>query len=157
VIDANPDLLARVLAQLAAHQVRLDHRRHAPATTTSALAEARGLPVAAGVKALVMKVKKTLTVLALRADSTLDNRHVRHVLRAQKLRFARADELTALGLRPGQVPPFGHPVLPLRLVADQAILDGPIVAFTAGTWTDSLVMPTEDWVRAAAPELLALT
>jgi Ala-tRNA(Pro) deacylase len=157
VTDANPDLLARVLAQLAAVDAQVDHRRHDAATTTAALAQARGLPVSAGVKALVLKVKGSLTVLALRADRNMDNRHVRRVLRAQKLRFARAEELAFLGLRPGQVPPFGEPVLPLRLVADQAILADPLVAFTAGTWTDSLVMPTTDWVRAAAPELLPLT
>ncbi len=153
----NRELLERTLAALAAVDAPVEHRVHATATTTEALAAARGLPVSAGVKALVMKVRKELTVIALRADQAMDNRHVRRVLRAQKLRFARAEELAALGLRPGQVPPFGEPVLPLRLVADEAILAGPVVAFTAGTHTDSLIVPTEAWVRAAAPALLALS
>ena len=156
-MDSSPSLLERVLAELHAADAQVDHRVHPPATTTAGLAQARGLPVAVGVKALVLKVKKTLTLVALRADQDMDNRHVRRVLRAQKLRFARPDELSALGLRPGQVPPFGEPVLPLRLVADQAILNGPQVAFTAGTSTDSLIVPTPDWVRAARPELLPLT
>ncbi len=153
----NPELLARVLEQLQATDAEVTHLRHAKATTTEALAAARSLPVSAGVKALVMKIRGELTVVALRADQTMDNRVVRRVLRSQKLRFARAEELAALGLQPGQVPPFGRPVLPLRLVADHAILAGEQVAFTAGTHTDSLVVATEDWVRAAQPELVSLT
>ena len=107
------------------------HLRHAKATTTEALAAARSLPVSAGVKALVMKIRGELTVVALRADQTMDNRVVRRVLRSQKLRFARAEELAALGLQPGQVPPFGRPVLPLRLVADHAAAASAVDALKA--------------------------
>ncbi len=155
--DSNPALLAQVLDHLRQSGAAVTHLTHPPARTTADLAQARALPVSVGVKALVMKVRKELTVVALRADQAMDNRHVRRVLRAQKLRFARPGELADLGLAPGQVPPFGRPLLPLRLVADQAILAGDRVAFTAGTHTDSLVVPTVDWVRAADPELVPLT
>ena len=56
-------------------------------------AAARGLPVSVGLKALVFKIKGSFTVLALRADQEVDNRSVRRALRAQKLRFARLEEL----------------------------------------------------------------
>mgnify|MGYP003339681894 CR=1 FL=1 len=45
----------------------------------------------------------------------------------------------------------GEPLLPVHLVADARILEGPQVAFTAGTHTDSLVLSTADWLRVAAP------
>ena len=157
VSTANPELLGRVLATFHAQGVTVDHRQHPPATTTEALAAARGLPISAGVKALVMKIRGSLTVVALRADQPMDNRRVRQFLASQKLRFARPEELAALGLAPGQVPPFGEPLLPLPLVADEGILAGPTVAFTAGTHTDSLVVATADWVRVARPRLVALT
>ena len=154
---SNPEILAAVLALLRQEAVPFEHLRHAEASSTEALAAARGLPIRCGVKALVMKIRGELTVVALRADQAMDNRMVRRSLRSQKLRFARREELEALGLRPGQVPPLGRPVLPLRLVADEGVLAGERVAFTAGTWTDSLVLETEDWVRVASPEIAQLT
>ena len=147
---SNPEILAAVLALLRQEAVPFEHLRHAEASSTEALAAARGLPIRCGVKALVMKIRGELTVVALRADQAMS-------LRSQKLRFARREELEALGLRPGQVPPLGRPVLPLRLVADEGVLAGERVAFTAGTWTDSLVLETEDWVRVASPEIARLT
>jgi prolyl-tRNA editing enzyme YbaK/EbsC (Cys-tRNA(Pro) deacylase) len=60
-----------------------------------------------------------------------------------------------MGSSPGRSPPFGRPILPIRLVADQAILSDSHVAFTGGTSTDSLVITTQDWARIAAPEFVA--
>jgi Ala-tRNA(Pro) deacylase len=154
-MSSNPDLLARVLARLHAAGAEVQHIRHETARSTEALAAARGMPVSVGVKALVMKIRGEFTLIALRADQTLDNRRVRRALKAQKLRFARGEELAVMGLFPGQIPPFGRPILPVRLVADPAILSGAQVAFTAGTSTDSLVMATADWARIAAPEFVA--
>ena len=150
-------LLLRVCALLDEAGVPYERLRHAEARSTEALAEARGMPVSVSVKALVFRIKGRFTVLALRADQTMDNRAVRRMLKAQKLRFARLEELAALGLAPGQVPPFGEPVLPARLAADARILDTPTVAFTAGTHTDSLILATDDWIRVAAPDLLSFT
>jgi len=143
-------VLDAVLAQLEGkpHQ----RIRHAEARTTAELAAVRGLPVGAGLKALLMKAGGAWTCLVVRADERTDNRRVRHALGAQKLRFLRAEELASLGLEPGQVPPFGPPVLPCRLVADAGVRQLDTVAFTAGTWTDSFVLATERWVALAQPE-----
>ena len=145
------DVLTPILAGVP-HQ----HLRHPPAETAVALSRVRGLPVSVGCKALLMKVGSAFTVVALRADRTMDNRAFRHAVGAQKLRFATREELWALtGCVPGQLPPFGHPVLPFRLVADRSVLDHDTVAFTAGTHTDSIVMATADWLAVARPDLLA--
>jgi prolyl-tRNA editing enzyme YbaK/EbsC (Cys-tRNA(Pro) deacylase) len=153
-VEAPSPLLDRVRALLEDAGAPYRHLRHPEARTTEALAAARGMPVSAGVKALVFTIKGRYTVLALRADRETDNRRVRRALGAQKLRFARLEELAALGLVPGQVPPFGEPVLPARLVADAGVLEGDVVAFTAGSATDSLVMAAADWARVARPEVL---
>ena len=150
-------LLERTLAWLEQERVAVEVRRHAPATSTEHIAELRGTPVSWGVKALVMKIRGELTVLAVRSDRATDNRQVRRVLRSQKLRFARADELAAHGLVPGRIPPFGRPLLPFRLVADPSIHDEPTVAFTAGSNEVSLLIATTDWVRVASAEFAELT
>ena len=109
-----------------------------------------------GVKALLMKTRREWVVIAVRAHQRTDNRKVRHALRAQKLRFAKREELAGFGLVPGQVPPFGEPILPFRLVADRGIETRKEVAFTAGTNTDSIVMSTSDWQRLSRPEFFDL-
>lgn len=150
-------LLARTRAWLEAQQVSVEMRSHAPATSTEEIAALRGTPLAHGVKALLMKIRGELTVVAVRSDRTTDNRRVRTVLRSQKLRFARREELDEHGLIPGRIPPFGRPLLPFRLVADVGLTDHDVVAFTAGTNTDSLLISTDDWVRVAQPEFFELT
>ncbi len=135
-MEAPSPLLDRVRALLEDAGAPYRHLRHPEARTTEALAAARGMPVSAGVKALVFTIKGRYTVLALRADRETDNRRVRRALGAQKLRFARLEELAA------------------RLVADAGVLEGDVVAFTAGSATDSLVMAAADWARVARPEVL---
>jgi len=149
-------VLERTLAWLASEGIAVEHRVHAPGETSEALAALRGEPLHHGVKALVMKIRGELTVLAVRSHERTDNSTVRRVLRSQKLRFARREELEDHGLVPGRIPPFGRPLLPFRLVADEGLRDYPVVAFTAGTNTDSLLISTQDWIRVAGPELYPL-
>ena len=130
---------------------------HEPGETAAAIAEARGTPLELGVKALLMKTRKEWVLIAVRAHQRTDNRAVRHALRAQKLRFATRDELAGYGLQPGQVPPFGAPILPFRLVADRDVLALSELAFTAGSNTESVVMATSDWQALAAPEFFELS
>ncbi len=149
-------LLAATLALLEREGLPYERRRHPAGASTEELARLRGLPVSAGVKALLMKIRGELTLIALRSDRRTDNRTVRRALSSQKLRFARPEELEQYGLVPGRIPPIGPPLLPFRLVADRGVLEQDLVAFTAGTNTDSLLMPTRDWLSLARPELFDL-
>ncbi|MCB9742777.1 MAG: hypothetical protein H6741_11935 [Alphaproteobacteria bacterium] len=150
-----PELLSRVLALLDERGVAYARLEHAPARSTEHAAALRGAPVSLGCKALLMKVGGVFTVVALRADREMDNRRFRHEMNAQKLRFARREELLSLtGCVPGQLPPLGPPALPMPLVADRSVLAEPELAFTAGTHTDSIRMATADWLALAAPRLL---
>jgi prolyl-tRNA editing enzyme YbaK/EbsC (Cys-tRNA(Pro) deacylase) len=74
----------------------------------------------------------------------------------KKIRFAEREELERLtGLVPGSVPPFGEPILPLKLYVDPSVLASDRIAFNAGSLTDSVVMPVADYVRLAKPEVLS--
>jgi Ala-tRNA(Pro) deacylase len=74
-------------------------------------------------------------------------------LKVKKIRFATKDELFDLtGLVPGSVPPFGRPILPLELFADDLVgQQYDKIAFNAGSLTNSIIMATTDWKRVAQP------
>ena len=153
---SHPPIYRHVLSLLDRAQLPYRCVQHPPGETAEAIAAARGTPLELGVKALMMKIRKEWVLVALRAHQRSDNRKVRHALGSQKLRFASRDELSSHGLAPGQVPPFGEPVLPFRLVADRGVVAFPQLAFTAGTNTDSILMATTDWQQLAQPEILEL-
>ena len=69
--------------------------------------------------------------------------------------FATANELRErTGLVSGDVPPFGEPILPFQLYADESVFENERIAFNAGSLTDSIVMQVADWERVARPTRL---
>jgi Ala-tRNA(Pro) deacylase len=55
-------------------------------------------------------------------------------------------------LVPGAVPPFGEPVLPFELYADEAVgVETDKVAFNAGCLRHSIIMAASDWQLVAKP------
>ncbi len=140
----------RIRALLTAAGSSFVEKHHEPTYTSAESARARGESLAHGAKALVVKVDGRFVLFVLPADRKLDSAAVKRHFGAKKLRFANRDELLDLtGLVPGSVPPFGHPIVPLPLVADPALLENDRVAFNAGSLTDSLVLSTADYQRIA--------
>ena len=85
---------------------------------------------------------------ALKLDSGAIKRH----FGVKSSRFASREELDELtGLVPGSVPPFGRPLLPFDLYADESVVANERIAFNAGSLTDSLILATSDWERVARP------
>lgn len=131
---------------------------HAPTRTSEASAAARGEALAAGAKALVLKVDGTFGLFVLSAARRLDGRAVRARFGARRVRFATPEELAALtGLVPGAVPPFGRPFFDLDLYADPSLFEQPHLAFNAGSLTDSILMAPGDYRRVARPEVFAFS
>ncbi len=132
---------------------------HEPTYTSEQSAAARGEELSVGAKALLVKVDAEFKLFVLPADRKLDSRHARRLFAAKKIRFASADELQQLtGLTPGSVPPFGEPILPFELYADEAIgQDVDRVAFNAGSLTRSIMMAAADWYTVALPRRLVLS
>jgi prolyl-tRNA editing enzyme YbaK/EbsC (Cys-tRNA(Pro) deacylase) len=130
---------------------------HAPTRTSEESAAARGEPLDVGAKALLLKTDDVFRLFVMCADTQLDSGAVRKFLGVKKTRFATPDELRELtGLVPGSVPPFGEPVLPFALYADEQIgVRHDRVAFNAGSLTTSVVMPAADWRQIAKPQQFA--
>jgi prolyl-tRNA editing enzyme YbaK/EbsC (Cys-tRNA(Pro) deacylase) len=92
------------------------------------------------------------------AARRIDSGAIRRHLGARKMRFATADELKErTGLLSGDVPPFGEPILPFPLYADESVFANDRIAFNAGSLTDSIIMQVADWERVAKPQRFAFT
>lgn len=126
---------------------------HGPTRTSEESAAARGEALHVGAKALLLKTDDVFRLFVLCADRQLDSAAIRKHLNAKKTRFATAEELfEATGLVPGSVPPFGRPIQPFELYADDEVgRRSERVAFNAGSLTTSIVMSAADWERLAAP------
>ena len=113
---------------------------HAPTRTSEESAKARGEPLEIGGKALLMKVGDDYALFVISAARRIDSGAIRRHLGARKLRFATADELMErTGLLSGDVPPFGKPILPFPLYADESVFENERIAFNAGSLTDSII------------------
>ena len=127
---------------------------HLPTLTSEESAAARGEPLDVGAKALLLKTDDVFRLFILCADLGLDSGAIRKQLGVKKTRFATPEELLELtGLVPGSVPPFGEPVLPFELYADDQIgVRHDRVAFNAGSLTTSIILSAVDWQRIANPQ-----
>ncbi len=127
---------------------------HEPTRTSEESAKARGEDISVGGKAILMKVDDVFNLFVISAAKRIDSQKIKTYFNAKKLRFANAEELFQLtGLVPGSVPPFGEPILPFALYVDTSIQRNTRIAFNAGSLTDSIVMPTEDYFRIAQAEV----
>ena len=106
-----------------------------------------------GAKALLLKTDDVFRLFVLPADMRLRSAAIRHRLGVKRTRFARRDELEELtGLVPGCIPPFGEPILPFELYADELVgQETNKVAFNAGSLRHSILMSATDWERIAKP------
>jgi len=126
---------------------------HEPTRTSEESAAARGEPLSVGAKALLLRTDDVFRLFVLPADRKLDSNAIRRYLGVRKTRFASVEELGQLvGLVPGAVPPFGEPILPFELYADDSVgVEHDRVAFNAGSLTDSIIMAASDWAAIARP------
>ncbi len=129
---------------------------HAPVFTSEQAAAIRGVSLASGAKALVVKGGDTFALLVLPADRKLDSKKARAALSTQS-RFATKEELLALtGLEPGAVPPFGS-LFGLATYADFRLADNESIHFNAGDHSISVQLRYADWLQVEAPRGVDLT
>jgi Ala-tRNA(Pro) deacylase len=142
----------RVMALLLRAGASVRTLDHPPGATALELAASRGTDPRDGGKSIVMKLEQQFAVVVIPGDGRLEGKRVRRALAVQRYRFATPEELHELtGLQAGEVPPFGRPIFELELVVDSAVAEREQIVFTAGRRDQSLVVPTRDWLRAAAP------
>jgi Ala-tRNA(Pro) deacylase len=146
------DVLQRIKEWLGAAGIAFRQVQHAPTYTSEESARARGEDLRVGGKALVLKLDDQFQLFVLSAARKLDSGAIKKHFHTRKLRFASREELHEMtGLEPGEVPPFGPPILPFALNVDESILQNEVIAFNAGSLTTSIIMPVRDYLRIVAP------
>ena len=145
--------LEKIRAHLNEAGIVYREAHHEPTRTSEESAAARGEALSTGAKALLLRTDDVFRLFVLPADKKLDSGAVRRYTGTRKTRFASVEELYELvGLVPGAVPPFGEPILPFELFADESVgKEHGKVAFNAGSLTDSIIMATSDWEAIARP------
>lgn len=162
-MDAQIPLLSspvydRIVALLDEKNIAYRAVRHEPTFTSEASALARGESIAVGGKAILMKVDADFRIFVLSAALKVDSKKIKEHFKAKKIRFATAEELMEkTGLVPGSLPPFGPPVFPIPLYVDPSVLANTIVAFNAGSLTQSLIIPVAGYVSAADPAVFGFS
>ena len=146
--------LERIRNHLDAAGISYREVEHEPTRTSEESAAARGEELRIGAKALLLRTDDKFQLFVLPADRRMDSTAIRRYLGVRKTRFASVEELDSLvGLVPGAVPPFGEPLLPFKLYADEAMgKETDKVAFNAGLLTHSIIMAASDWLDIAKPE-----
>ena len=147
------DVLEKIRDLLKKGHIGFREVHHEPAYTSEQSARARDEPLAIGAKAILAKTDGSFRLFVVSANAKLDSAAIKRELRLKKMRFATGEELLELtGLAPGSVPPFGEPILPFPLYCDSELgKTSHLVAFNAGSLTDSIVMSAADWERTARP------
>jgi Ala-tRNA(Pro) deacylase len=126
---------------------------HEATRTSKESAEARGDSMRLGGKALVIKIGDAFHLMVLSAERSLDSARVKEHFGVKKFRFATTEELVALDLVPGAVPPLGEPILPIALHVDPSVLANSVIAFNAGSLTESIILGIDDYIRLSRPHV----
>ncbi len=131
--------------------------RHEPVYTSEQAAAVRGVPLASGAKALVLKAGEAFVLAVVPADRKLDSKKARIALGSRSIRFASREEVEQLTcLQPGSIPPFGS-LFGLPTHCDPALGDSASINFNAGDHSISVQMAYADYVAVERPAPVALT
>ena len=150
----NQTTLEKIRTHLNAAGIDFREVEHEATRTSEESAAARGETLGVGAKALLLRTEQVFRLFVLPADCKLDSTAIRRHFGVRKMRFATTEELHELtGLVPGAVPPFGAPILPFELYADESVgVELDKVAFNAGSLKHSIIMSASDWVTIARPK-----
>lgn len=107
---------------------------------------------------IMARVDAQLIMLILPAAARVDWTHIQALLHAQSARPAAAAEFTSLlpACDAGAVPPFGH-LYGVPAYLDQSFVFAEALIFPAGDRQTLLQIVLADYLRLAAPTVVALT
>jgi Ala-tRNA(Pro) deacylase len=147
----------RLHERLQASGIAFTVLRHEPVYTSEQAAAVRGVPLASGAKALVLKAGEAFVLAVVPADRKLDSKKARAALGSRSIRFASREEVEQItGLQPGSIPPFGS-LFGLPTYCDPALGDNASINFNAGDHSISVQMAYADYVTVERPAPAALT
>ncbi len=131
--------------------------RHSPAFTASEVAQLAHVSGRDFAKAVILKVDGAPAMLVLPATRRLLIHELREMLGTEDVKLATESEIR--GLFPdcelGAMPPFGNLYgMPVHVTA--SLTPERDIAFNAGTHTEVIKLPYEDFERLVQPEIIDL-
>ncbi|BAQ66953.1 YbaK/EbsC family protein [Geminocystis sp. NIES-3709] len=158
----------KIIALFQNSDIDYKHIHHDECRTSEESQKARaegGAGIVIGAKAILMKIDLKQTesqfwLFVLAGDKSIDSKSLKKSLKQKfsdfkKFRFSTAEEMAEVtnGLQPGTMPPFGKPIFAdiAHLFIDRSLLNHDVVGFNAACLTQSLVIPTKDYIKVAHP------
>ena len=124
---------------------------HQAVFTSEESAKIRGTELKQGAKALVFKTEDKYVMAVISADRKVDLKKLKTIIGCKKMALAPAEDIKEeTGLEKGAIPPFGS-LFKMQVYLDKSLAENEIIAFNAGSHTDSVKMSYEDYVKVEKP------
>ncbi len=154
-----------VMGLLKSHNAKFDTLTHAPTRTSEESATLRGVPLATGAKAMLLKASKALPhgspflLVVLSAARKADLRALRGLLNQKSVSMASVEDVWRLTrCIPGAVPPFGSLFEGVATYVDTSLTDLPEINFNAGLRTHSVMhLSVKDYLEIEKPTVLSFS
>jgi Ala-tRNA(Pro) deacylase len=128
--------------------------KHPPAITARQTAAVAHIPRQEMAKTVLVIIDGRLAMAVLPAGKRVNESLLCEVARADAVRIAdEADFHTMFpGCELGAMPPLGA-LYNLDVYADESLCDDDEIAFNAGTHTELVVMPLDEFIRVVQPQM----
>ena len=138
---------------LSNNKVEFDEVKHKAVYTSEEAAKIRGTKLRQGAKALIFKADDKPIMAVISAANKIDTAKLKDLLKVKKLKLTSADEVEKLTrLKIGSIPPFGN-LFEMETIVDQSLSKIQVIAFNAGSHTDSIKMKYGDWKKVIDPKV----
>ena len=149
------EVMDEIIRRLTKNGITFKRVEHMEVSTSEESAKVRGTDLSEGVKAIILRSRKTgkNIMVCVPADLKVDLKIIES-LEKDKFEFESKEVIKdRYDLEVGSIPPFGN-LLGLKVYFDKRILEKDIAAFNCGTRTDSIIMAPKDLVRIISPEMI---
>jgi Ala-tRNA(Pro) deacylase len=149
----NPETYEKIIKWIAENKVKYGLWIHSPTKTSDESAKVRGVSLASGAKAMLVKEgKDNFMLCVMAADKKVSWKKVKSVLNTKKINLASEEEVRALTkCIPGAVPPFGS-IFGIRTLLDKSLIEqGDTINFNCGLRTHSLCLRTKEYLGLEKP------
>lgn len=142
----------KLTAFLDLHGVKYVSIRHSPAFTAQEVAASAHVSGRGFAKTVIVKIDGHPSMLVLPATRRLDLHDLREVLETEDIRLATEDEVRDLfpDCEAGAMPPFGN-LYGMKVHVDASLAHEDEIAFNAGSHTDIIKMPYDDFDALVRP------
>ena len=151
-VDMHP-IVSSIRSLLDECSVSYTYMEHEPGVTSEEMVVIRkDFSLSEGAKALILMTDTDCIQVVIPGNMKFKNSKLRKLIHTKNIRFATAEELTAItnGILPGAVPPFGI-LFNIPVYADKKLFENNRIVFNCGERTASIAMKTEDYKTVVQP------